>query len=130
MNAREPPVASTAIGLTHRALALPGIRHAFFTRQGGVSQGISASLNGGQRSSDHPAAARENRGLMSDALGVARDRFVSCYQVHSPDVVTVTTPWRRENAPKADAMVTREKGLALAVSTADCGPILYADAEA
>jgi len=116
--------------LTHAALALPGIRHGYFTRQGGVSSGIYATLNGGQGSSDDPALVRENRGRMADWLGVARERFVACYQVHSPDVITVAEPWTRENAPKADAMVTREKGLAIAVSTADCGPVLFADAQA
>jgi YfiH family protein len=126
----DKPAASEAIGLTHPALDHPGIRHAFFTRQGGVSGRIYESLNGGQGSSDDPAAVRENRGRMADRLGVARERFVSCYQVHSPDVVTVTKPWTRDEAPKADAMVTRENGLALAVSTADCGPILFADADA
>ena len=116
--------------LTHAALALPGIRHGFFTRQGGVSSGIYATLNGGQGSSDDPTLVRENRGRMADWLGVPRERFVTCYQIHSPDVITVTQPWTRETAPKADAMVTREKGLAIAVSTADCGPLLFADAEA
>lgn len=116
--------------LTHAALALPGIRHGYFTRQGGVSSGIYATLNGGQGSSDDPALVRENRGRMADWLGVARERFVTCYQVHSPDVITVTQPWTREGAPKADAMVTRERGLAIAVSTADCGPVLFADAQA
>ena len=121
---------STLAPLTHPALALPGIRHGFFTRQGGVSSGIYATLNGGQGSSDDPVLERENRGRMADWLGVSRERFVTCYQVHSPDVISVNEPWTRETAPKADAMVTREKGLALAVSTADCGPVLFADAEA
>jgi polyphenol oxidase len=121
---------STAIALHHDALALPGIRHGFFTRQGGVSTGIYASLNGGQGSQDDPALVRENRGLMADAIGVPRERFVSCYQVHSPDVATVVEPWTREQAPKVDAMVTRKKNIALAISTADCGPVLFADAKA
>jgi polyphenol oxidase len=118
---------STARFLRHPALDLPGIRHAFFTREGGVSEGLYASLNGGQGSSDDPDRVKENRGRMADALGVARDRFVTCYQIHSPEVVTVTEPWTRDTAPKADAMVTREPGLAIAVSTADCGPVLFAD---
>ncbi|MDQ0473674.1 peptidoglycan editing factor PgeF [Labrys wisconsinensis] len=121
---------SPAVALTHPALALAGVRHGFFTRRGGVSEGIYASLNGGQGSADDPALVRENRRRMADALGVAGERFVTCYQVHSPDVITVVAPWTRETAPKADAMVTREKGLAIAVSTADCGPVLFADAEA
>jgi len=121
---------SSAIALQHQSLVLPGIRHGFFTRQGGVSTGIYASLNGGQGSQDDPAHVRENRGLMADALGVPRECFISCYQVHSPDVATVSTPWTREQSPKVDAMVTREKNLALAISTADCGPVLFADAKA
>jgi YfiH family protein len=121
---------SSAIFLSHPALDLVGIRHAFFTRRGGVSDGLYASLNGGQGSADDPARVKENRGRMADALGVGRDRLVSCYQIHSAEVVHVGEPWRREMAPKADAMVTSQRGLALAVSTADCGPVLFADAEA
>lgn len=120
---------STAVFLTHPALESAAIRHGFFTRQGGVSEGLYASLNGGQGSADDPARVKENRGRMADALGVERHRFVSVYQVHSPDVVTAVEPWPREAAPKADAMVTRMPGLALAVSSADCGPVLFADAE-
>lgn len=121
---------SPARALRHPSLELPGVSHGFFTRQGGVSDGIYASLNGGSGSDDNPDNVRENRGRMADALGVPRERFVTCYQVHSPDVVIVTTPWTRENAPKVDAMVTKEKNLALAVATADCGPVLFADSEA
>ncbi|MDQ0394655.1 peptidoglycan editing factor PgeF [Labrys monachus] len=118
---------SPAVRLHHPALAVPGISHGFFTRQGGVSGGLYASLNGGQGSSDDPASVRENRRRMAQVLGVNPERFVSCYQVHSPDVVTVTEPWTRDGAPKVDAMVTRERGIALAISTADCGPVLFAD---
>jgi hypothetical protein len=107
--------------------ALPGIRHGFFTRQGGVSEGIYASLNGGIGSSDAPAHVRENRARMAAMLGVAPDRFVTCYQIHSPDVIVAETPWTRENAPRADAIVTRVPGLGIGVTTADCGPILFAD---
>jgi polyphenol oxidase len=116
--------------LVHPALDLPGVRHAFFTREGGVSGGIYASLNGGQGSADDPGCVRENRGRMADLMNVPRERFVTCYQVHSPDVVTVKAPWTREAAPKADAMVTAERGLAIAVSTADCAPVLFADSPA
>ena len=110
--------------------ASPNIRHAFFTREGGVSDGIYASLNGGIGSNDAPENVRENRARMAQALGVAPAHFVSCYQIHSPDVIVATEPWTRENAPRADAIVTRVPGLAIGVSTADCGPILFADAEA
>jgi hypothetical protein len=67
---------------------------------------------------------------MAAALGVAPDRLVTAYQIHSPDVVVATQPWPRMSAPRADAVVTRVRGLAVAVTTADCGPLLLADAEA
>ncbi|MFS8035396.1 peptidoglycan editing factor PgeF [Xanthobacter sp. AM11] len=110
--------------------ALPGIRHAFFTRRGGVSQGIYASLNGGTGSADDPAAVAQNRARMAAALGVAPEGFLACWQVHSADAVVATVPWTRADAPKADAVVTRTPGIAAAVSIADCGPILLADAGA
>ncbi|GJE60826.1 peptidoglycan editing factor PgeF [Methylobacterium trifolii] len=106
-----------------------GIRHAFFTRAGGVSEGIYASLNGGLGSSDRPEAVAENRGRMCAQLGLPADRLVSLYQVHSAEVVTVEAPFPAAERPKADAMVTRVPGLALGIATADCGPILFADPE-
>jgi YfiH family protein len=109
---------------------LPGIRHAFFTRHGGVSEGVYASLNAGTGSNDDQAKVRENRARMASALGVAPDRFLTCYQIHSPDVVTVERPWAAEARPRADAMVTRTPNIALGISTADCGPVLFADSEA
>lgn len=105
----------------------PVIRHAFFTRVGGVSEGLYASLNGGLGSGDRPEAVAENRSRMCAALGVPADRLVSLYQVHSADVVTVEAPFPPNDRPKADAMVTRVPGLALGIATADCGPILFAD---
>jgi YfiH family protein len=108
----------------------PAIRHAFFTREGGVSDGIYQSLNGGIGSNDAPENVKENRARMAKALGVAPTHFVSCYQIHSPDVIVATKPWTRENAPRADAIVTRTPGLAIGVSTADCGPVLFADGDA
>jgi YfiH family protein len=106
------------------------IRHAFFTRSGGVSQGVYASLNGGVGSNDTPAAVAQNRARMAAALGVASDRLLTPYQIHSPDVAVVEEPWREEIRPRADALVTRTPGLAIGVSTADCGPLLFADAQA
>ncbi|MFK8250572.1 peptidoglycan editing factor PgeF [Ancylobacter terrae] len=108
--------------------AIPGIRHAFFTRQGGVSQGIYASLNGGTGSKDDPAAVKENRARMAAALGVTPDHFLSMWQVHSPDCVIATGPW--DERPKADAAVTATPGLAVAATMADCGPVLFADPQA
>lgn len=105
------------------------IRHAFFTREGGVSKGIYASLNGGVGSSDDPEKVRENRRRMAEAISVAPDALISVYQVHSPDAVVVEGPWATER-PKADAMVTSVPGLALGITTADCGPVLFADAQA
>lgn len=110
--------------------AIPGLRHAFFTREGGVSNGIYASLNGGLGSNDDQAHVAENRRRMADALGVAPSHFLTAYQVHSPDVAVVTEPWTPESRPKVDAIVTATPGLALGVSAADCGPILFADAQA
>src|SRR5204862_1338321 len=106
------------------------IRHAFFTREGGVSEGIYKSLNGGIGSCDAPENVRENRARMAASLGVAATQLVSCYQIHSPDVIVAEQPWTRETAPRADAIVTQMPGLAIGVSTADCGPILFADGEA
>ena len=108
--------------------ALAGIRHAFFTRDGGVSDGIYASLNGGPGSEDAPANVTENRARMAATLGVRPDRFLTAYQIHSPDVVTVERPWSAHERPRADAIVTRTPGLAIGVTTADCGPVLLADA--
>jgi hypothetical protein len=109
---------------------LARIRHAFFTRAGGVSQGVYASLNGGVGSSDAPDKVAENRARMAAVLGVAPDRFLTAYQIHSPEVVVADEPWTPENRPRADAIVTRTPKLAIGVSTADCGPLLFADSQA
>lgn len=108
-------------------LELDGIRHGFFTREGGISGGLYASLNGGVGSNDDAGHVVENRARMAAALGVAPDRFLTCYQIHSPQVVVVDTPWTAQTRPHADAIVTRMRALAIGVSTADCGPILLAD---
>ena len=110
--------------------ALPGIRHAFFTRDGGVSSGLYAGLNGGQGSSDRASDVEENRARMAAALGVSPERFITAYQIHSPTVIVADQPWTRETRPRADAIVTRVPGLGIGVSTADCGPVLFADPDA
>jgi polyphenol oxidase len=110
--------------------SLPRIRHAFFTRQGGVSNGIYASLNGGLGSSDDPANVLENRRRMTDRLGLSPDALVSVHQIHSADALMVERSWSREARPRADGMVTKTPGLALGVTTADCGPVLFADSMA
>jgi YfiH family protein len=107
--------------------ALPRVRHAFFTREGGVSDGVYASLNGGPGSDDAPAKVAENRARMAAALGVAPDRLLTAYQIHSPDVVTIDRPWPPHERPRADAIVTTVPGLAIGVTTADCAPVLLAD---
>jgi len=109
---------------------LTQVRHAFFTRDGGVSHGIYASLNGGVGSNDAPEKVAENRARMAEALGVAPDRLLTPYQIHSADVAVADEPWTHEARPRADAIVTRTPGLAIGVSTADCGPLLFADNEA
>jgi YfiH family protein len=109
---------------------LSGVRHAFFTRAGGVSGGIYASLNAGVGSNDDPGHVAENRARMSATVGVPPERFLTCYQIHSPDVVVAAEPWTAEGRPRADAIVTAMPGLAIGVSTADCGPVLFADAQA
>lgn len=110
--------------------ALPGIRHAFFTRAGGVSDGVYASLNSGIGSNDAPENVLENRVRMAAALRVPPTNLITAYQVHSPNVVVAEHPWNHDARPRADAIVTRTPGLAIGVSTADCGPVLMADAQA
>jgi YfiH family protein len=111
------------------------VRHGFFTREGGVSTGIFASLNCSLGSGDDLAAVSENRRRAIAELGVGLDALASVYQVHSPDVVMVeeappfpTGPYAER--PKADAMVTKRKGVALGILTADCAPVLLADERA
>jgi YfiH family protein len=110
--------------------AVPGLRHAFFTRDGGVSEGIYAGLNGGLGSNDDSAHVAENRRRMAAEMGVDAAHFLTAYQVHSPDVAVAAAPWDAASRPRADAMVTRIEGLALGITTADCGPILFADPKA
>lgn len=110
-------------------LVAPGLKHGFFTRQGGVSSGIYAGLNVGLGSRDDREAVTENRARASRWFGLAPSRLATVHQVHSPDVVVVTEENVTER-PAADAMVTATPGIILGVLAADCGPILFADAEA
>jgi YfiH family protein len=109
---------------------IDGVRHAFFTREGGVSEGLYASLNCGLGSGDDTDKVATNRRRAAGQLDLAVDALVTCYQVHSPAVVEVEEPWTRENAPRVDAMVTTRPGLALGILTADCAPVLFADRRA
>jgi YfiH family protein len=107
----------------------PHIVHGFFGRLGGVSEGPFASLNCALTTGDRPADIGENRRRAAEALGVAPGNLVSTYQIHSPDVVEVETPWPLDARPRADAMVTCRPGIMLGILTADCAPILFADAQ-
>jgi YfiH family protein len=110
--------------------AIPGLHHAFFTRDGGVSDGIYGSLNGGLGSNDDAAHVAENRRRMAEQMGVTPRHFLTLFQIHSPDVVVASAPWEGASRPRADAIVTRTEGLAIGVTTADCGPILLVDPDA
>jgi polyphenol oxidase len=110
--------------------AVPGLRHAFFSREGGVSDGIYAGLNGGLGSNDDPAAVAENRRRMAEQMGVPPSHFLGVHQIHSPDAVVATGPWQGASRPRADAIVTRTEGLAIGITAADCGPLLLVDPDA
>ena len=109
--------------------ALTPLRHGFFTRRGGASSGIFAGLNCGRGSSDQSGAVAINRARVANAMNVAEDALIGVHQVHSATVVRVV-PGGEYGAEQADAMVTDAPGLALSVLTADCQPVLLADAEA
>jgi polyphenol oxidase len=111
-------------------LALPGIRHGFFTREGGISDGLYASLNGGLGSRDTDDRVAENRTRMAGALAVKPACLLTAYQTHSRDVIVADAAWPPQARPRGDAVVTRTPGLAVGVTTAECGPILLADAQA
>jgi polyphenol oxidase len=115
--------------ITHPLLEKAGVRHGFFTRQGGVSTGLYEGLNTGLGSSDDPAAVAENRRRVAAALDGASDDLAACYQIHSALARVATSPWAGER-PEGDAVVTATPGVIPAVLTADCAPVLLADAEA
>jgi len=113
--------------LTLAELAAPGLRHGFFTREGGVSTELFASLNCGWGSGDTPDHVSENRVRATTALGLPGASLVTCDQVHGTEVVVVERLWTRSEIPRADAMVTRMSGVALGILAADCAPVLFAD---
>lgn len=122
---------STAEFLTVPALAaLPGLRHGFFTRRGGVSEGHFAALNCSLSSKDDRDRVRENRRRAMDALGAPPTALHGLMQVHGVAVAEVNEGWAEGQGPEADAMVTRRPGMALGIVTGDCAPVLFADAEA
>ena len=108
---------------------LIGVPHGFLGRRGGVSEGVCAGLNVGWGSDDDRSAIAENRRRAVEA--VARGaRLVTVHQVHSPTALVATAPWPDEARPQADAIATDRPGLALGILTADCAPVLLADADA
>jgi polyphenol oxidase len=109
------------------ALTHNGLSHGFFTRNGGFSSGIFASLNCGMGSGDDRETVLKNRAHAAWALGVEANRLLSAYQVHSADAMVVDGPWLTDERPRVDALVTKTRGLALGILTADCGPVLFAD---
>lgn len=121
MSALEP--------ITHSLLVAAGIRHGFFTRAGGVSTGLYAGLNGGVGSSDDPAAVAENRRRAATWMGGGPDDIAGCYQIHSAVARVADGPWRGDR-PEGDAVVSATPGVICTVLTADCAPVLLADAEA
>jgi YfiH family protein len=109
---------------------LPGLRPGFTTRAGGVSEGIYDSLNCGLGSDDEQERVQENRRRVLQLTGIPANTLLTAYQVHSPDVLVVEEEWRDGPRPKVDALVTTRKNIAIAASSADCVPILFADPEA
>ena len=108
--------------------SLAPLRHGFFTRRGGASSGVFAGLNCGPGSSDQSEIVTINRARVAQAMSVEPAQLVTVHQVHSADVVTVDGPLAQR--PRADAMVTATPGVVLGVLTADCQPVLFADARA
>ena len=110
--------------------SIGGIRHGFFTREGGFSSGLYASLNTGLGSDDDRETVKRNREKICNTLGVST--LVTPHQVHSPDAVIVRDPWDHDapgSVPRADAVVTDRTGFAVAVNTADCTPVLFASGD-
>ena len=103
------------------------LAHGFFTREGGVSEGLYAARNCGFGSGDDRTAVARNRALCLDELGAGS--LITVHQTHSPDVVVAQAPWAPDQAPRADALVTDRPGIALGILTADCAPVLLADAD-
>ena len=115
--------------ITHPLLDRAGIRHGFFTREGGVSTGLYEGLNTGVGSNDDPVAVAENRRRIAEHLGGVPDDFAACYQIHSAVARVAEAGWKGER-PEGDAVVAATPGVLCAVLTADCAPILLADIEA
>ena len=121
----------SALGpITAENLAASAVRHGFFTREGGVSAGDFTSLNCGFGSGDNPDHVAENRRRTVGELLGTPDSLVTAHQKHTTDVHVVRTPWTHDVAPVGDALVSDRPGIALGILTADCAPVLLADASA
>ncbi|MFQ5985410.1 MAG: peptidoglycan editing factor PgeF, partial [Alphaproteobacteria bacterium] len=117
--------------ITARALrGTDGVRHGFFTRKGGVSRGPYRSLNCSFGSGDDDRHVVENRARAMARLGLGPSALCTARQVHGRDVAVVKRPWEPHARQRADGLVTRRRGLALAILTADCAPVLLADGHA
>ena len=113
--------------------ALNGVRHGFFTRKGGVSDDTVGDMNGlncGYGADDSPENVARNRDIAMRQLGRSGEHLVTAYQIHSAHAVQVEQPWPRAASPEADAMASRNTNVALGILTADCAPVLFADADA
>jgi YfiH family protein len=121
---RAPPLRSALLD------GLPGVRHGFFTRRGGVSRGIYATLNVGLGSADDSLAVAENRRRVAETFGAPDDHLLTCEQVHSADIFVANGPWRDRPRPRADGVVTMRAGLVCGALSADCAPVLIADSDA
>lgn len=117
------PVLDSAIA------SLDNVEHGFFTRHGGVSSGIYQGLNVGLGSDDERQKVVENRNRVAGFFNISPTHLATTYQVHSPDVIIIDKPIE-EPRPKVDAVVTATPGIIASVLTADCGPVLFADANA
>ena len=116
--------------LTADPLQLTGLKHGFFTRNGGVSTGAFASLNCSLSGKDNAAAVRENRTRAAAALGLPHQALCGLTQVHGKRVVVAEEAWSEDQRPEADGVVTRRAGLVLGIITGDCAPVLFADRKA
>jgi polyphenol oxidase len=129
LNRREDPSPNPPL-LAAENLKAGGVTHGFFLRQGGVSEGIYASLNCGRGSNDSTACVEENRTRAAAWLGTVSPALVGPRQIHSAKTIVAGKPWDPQAAPEGDAIVTAERGLAIGVLTADCVPILLSDPKA
>ncbi len=115
--------------ITHAELGADRLAHGFFTRQGGISDGVHEGLNCGYGSDDVYECVAQNRALVARTLAVAPEALITVHQFHSAEVILADRTWPYDQAPRGDAMVCTRPGIALGILTADCAPVLFADAK-